>query len=249
MSLAAEDVRWDLTDLVRDRSFDELLDAADTLSDELARERGQVADFDTERLLSYMQRTAELHDLLGRGGSWASLQFAADMVDQAPGIWTFRGQVLPESQLVSLTLSVEAIEKTPARWTARAQGSVWVDGRRIYHVRGLTVSFDNSTPRPSGRIVRLDPAAQPWWTDHRPTYAAPVLPGMAMVSIAMDAAPDAVGLDDLVLRRWLVLDQPRTLTVERGQDESSSGWIGAGNRTVKRVSPNVCSSVRAFAST
>ena len=85
MSLAAEDVRWDLTDLVRDRSFDELLDAADALSDELAEERGQVAAFDTERLLSYMQRTAELHDLLGRAGSWAQLQFAADMVDQANG--------------------------------------------------------------------------------------------------------------------------------------------------------------------
>jgi oligoendopeptidase F len=85
MSLAAEDVRWDLTDLIRDRSFDELLDAADALSDELAGERGQVASFDTERLLSYMQRTAELHDLLGRAGSWASLQFAADMVDQANG--------------------------------------------------------------------------------------------------------------------------------------------------------------------
>jgi len=85
MSIAAEDVRWDLTDLVRDRSFDELLDAADALSDELAQERGQVAGFDTERLLSYMTRTAELHDLLGRAGSWAQLQFSADMVDQANG--------------------------------------------------------------------------------------------------------------------------------------------------------------------
>jgi oligoendopeptidase F len=85
MSLAAEDVRWDLTDLVRDRSFDELLDAADALSDELAQERGHVAAFDTERLLSYMTRTAELHDLLGRAGSWAQLQFSADMRDQANG--------------------------------------------------------------------------------------------------------------------------------------------------------------------
>jgi hypothetical protein len=34
-----------------------------------------------------------------------------------------------------------------------------------------------------------------------------------------------------------------------GQDESSSVWIGAGNRTVKRVSPNSSSSTRAFAST
>ena len=122
--------------------------------------------------------------------------------------------MLPESQLVTLTLRAEPIEKAAARWTARAEGSAWGDGRRIYHVRGLTVSFDNSVPRPSGHVVRLDPATQPWWQDHRPTYAAPVLPGMAMVSLAMDAAPDAAGLDDFVLRRWLVLDQPRTLPVE-----------------------------------
>ena len=33
------------------------------------------------------------------------------------------------------------------------------------------------------------------------------------------------------------------------QDERSSAWIGAGNRVVKRVSPNSCSSTREVAST
>ncbi|MCC7123449.1 MAG: hypothetical protein IT178_01270 [Acidobacteria bacterium] len=138
----------------------------------------------------------------------------ADMVDTGAGTWTFRGQVLPESRLVSLTLFADAIEKTPTRWTVRAQGSVWVDGRRIYNLRGLTVSFDATTPQPRTRRVRIDPATQPWWNDHRPTFAAPVLPGMAMVSLVLDAAPDAVGVDDLVLRRWLVLDQAKTIAIE-----------------------------------
>jgi acyl transferase domain-containing protein/3-hydroxymyristoyl/3-hydroxydecanoyl-(acyl carrier protein) dehydratase/1-acyl-sn-glycerol-3-phosphate acyltransferase len=138
----------------------------------------------------------------------------ADMVSGDRGIWQFRGQVLPESQLVSLTLSAQPIEKGADRWTVEAEGSVWVDGRRIYSLRGLRVSF----LRPSqdrSRMHRLDPESQPWWNDHRPTFADPVLPGMAMVSLALDSAPDAVGVDDLTLRRWLVLDAPRSLATSR----------------------------------
>jgi 3-hydroxymyristoyl/3-hydroxydecanoyl-(acyl carrier protein) dehydratase/1-acyl-sn-glycerol-3-phosphate acyltransferase len=137
----------------------------------------------------------------------------ADMVTTDPTAWQFRGQVMPEAALVSLTLDAEPIEKADGRWTARAQGSVWVDGRRIYQLRGLTVSIETAATAPQGGTVRLDPAVEPWWNDHRPTYAAPVLPGMAALSLAMQAAPDVVGIDDLVLRRWLVLDQPATLTI------------------------------------
>ena len=138
----------------------------------------------------------------------------ADMVSGDKGIWQFRGQVLPESQLVSLTLAAQPIDKTADRWTVEAEGSVWVDGRRIYSLRGLRVSF----VRPSqgrAQMRRLDPETQPWWNDHRPTFADPVLPGMAMISTALDCARDAVGVDDLTLRRWLVLDAPRSLAVSR----------------------------------
>ena len=138
----------------------------------------------------------------------------ADMVSDDKGIWQFRGQVLPESQLVSLTLAAQPIDKSADRWTVEAEGSVWVDGRRIYSLRGLRVSF----MRPSqgrAQMRRLDPATQPWWNDHRPTFADPVLPGMAMVSTALDCAPDAAGIDDLTLRRWLVLDGPRSLAISR----------------------------------
>ena len=83
--LEADDVVWDLSDLVRGRSFDELLDDADRLADELASERGRVASYSTDDLLSFMTRQATLSELLGRAGSWASLQFAADMADQANG--------------------------------------------------------------------------------------------------------------------------------------------------------------------
>ena len=84
-TLEAEDVVWDLSDLVQDRSFDELLDDADRLSDELAALRGTVGGFDTDALVDFMRRQAELSELLGRAGSWASLQFAADMANQEHG--------------------------------------------------------------------------------------------------------------------------------------------------------------------
>ena len=113
-----------------------------------------------------------------------------------------------------MTLAAQPVEKSADRWTVEAEGSVWVDGRRIYSLRGLRVSFQ----RPSqsrAQMRRLDPETQPWWNDHRPTFAAPVLPGMAMISTALDCARDAAGVDDLTLRRWLVLDAPRSLAISR----------------------------------
>ena len=145
----------------------------------------------------------------------------ADMVTPDPTAWQFRGQVMPEASLVSLTLDAEPIEKSDGRWSVRAQGSVWVDGRRIYQLRGLTVSMEAAATPVGGGTVRLDPAVEPWWNDHRPTYAAPVLPGMAVLSLAMQAAADVVGVDDLVLRRWLILDQPATLTIDANVDAIS----------------------------
>src|SRR5689334_14856157 len=79
--LEAEDVVWDLSDLVRERSFDELLDDADGL----ASERGTVAGYDSDALLSFMTRQSDLSELLGKAGSWASLQFAADVTNPENG--------------------------------------------------------------------------------------------------------------------------------------------------------------------
>jgi 3-oxoacyl-(acyl-carrier-protein) synthase/3-hydroxymyristoyl/3-hydroxydecanoyl-(acyl carrier protein) dehydratase/1-acyl-sn-glycerol-3-phosphate acyltransferase len=162
--------------------------------------------------------------LAGAAEAFPSGSFT-DMVGQEPCVWRFRGQVLPDSQLVSLTMEAAAIEKLPERWTVRGCGSLWVDGRRIYQLSGLAVSFGApwaapgdasgaaSAVQPNTTSVELDPERQPWWLDHRPTFGPAVLPGMAAVSLALEAAPEAAGLDAFVLRRWLVLDQPRRLEV------------------------------------
>jgi oligoendopeptidase F len=88
-ALEAEDVVWDLSDLL-DGADDEaavvdLLDRADTLADELAGHRGQLPSWDAGELADFMARQAELSDAIGRAGSWASLRFAADVNDPTRG--------------------------------------------------------------------------------------------------------------------------------------------------------------------
>ena len=84
----AEDVAWDLEPLVNGKGVDgvdELLAAADDLAARLADRRGQIADLGAAELDEHMRQLAELHELLGRAGSYASLRFAVDTADPAIG--------------------------------------------------------------------------------------------------------------------------------------------------------------------
>ncbi len=88
-AIEADDVVWDLSDLLdgRDESsgVDELLDEADALAADLAGRRGQLEGWDAGELATFMEGQAALSDLLGRAGSWASLRFATDVTDPARG--------------------------------------------------------------------------------------------------------------------------------------------------------------------
>jgi len=140
----------------------------------------------------------------------------ADLSATTPGTWQFRGQVLPHAKQVTLTLDAEPIQRTPSGWRARAAGSVWVDGLRIYGVQGLSVSWEG-TPT-DGNSLRFDAATEPWWNDHRPTYTVPVVPAMALASRALSLVADAqkvIGVEGMTFRRWLSLESARTLSVER----------------------------------
>ncbi len=92
----AEGVTWDLSDLLDGRTdeaaVDELLDRADGLAATLAEARGGVAGFDAAALADFMARLAELHEVLGRAGSFASLRFAADVTDPTRGALVQRVQ-------------------------------------------------------------------------------------------------------------------------------------------------------------
>jgi oligoendopeptidase F len=81
-----EAVAWDLEPLLPtpgEEGVDQLLDEIDRIADELAKARGNVATLDAPALVALLQRTAELHDRIGRAGNYASLRFAIDTANPA----------------------------------------------------------------------------------------------------------------------------------------------------------------------
>lgn len=79
-----DDVTWDLSHLLdgRDESaVDDLLDDADRRAVALSAERGRIGGYGAGELVRFMTGLAELHDSLGRAGSYASLRVATDVVD------------------------------------------------------------------------------------------------------------------------------------------------------------------------
>ncbi|MGD9792715.1 MAG: M3 family oligoendopeptidase [Acidimicrobiia bacterium] len=75
---AIDDVVWDLEPLLEGTTTDELLDRAALIADELVLSRGLVASMDARQLAAFMHRLSDLHETLGRAGSFSSLRFAAD---------------------------------------------------------------------------------------------------------------------------------------------------------------------------
>jgi oligoendopeptidase F len=86
--LTADGIVWDLEPLLPapdDSGLEQLLDSADAKADELAKTHGAVAELDADGLVAFMRGLAEVHDLIGRAGSFAGLDFAADTTDPARG--------------------------------------------------------------------------------------------------------------------------------------------------------------------
>jgi oligoendopeptidase F len=88
--LTAADVAWNIEPLLDDESgthldVDTLLDSADAIAEELATYRGRIATLDATELARFYGRMAELHDVIGRLGSYAGLKFAVDSDDPANG--------------------------------------------------------------------------------------------------------------------------------------------------------------------
>src|SRR2546421_526156 len=79
--MSADDVLWDITPLLPapgDEGLSELLDQADARAETLAAGHGRVAEFDATQLADFMQVLADVHDLIGRAGSYVGLDFATD---------------------------------------------------------------------------------------------------------------------------------------------------------------------------
>jgi len=129
------------------------------------------------------------------------------------------------------------------------RGSLWVDGKRIYEAENMGMRVVGSVPptptgRDGGRTGRptglpaptvspresddrhsartrwhLDPAADSWLADHRPTWTLPAVPMMAVADLfAQSVDGELAALHDVQMLGWLVIDRPTDLRVDRAGD-------------------------------
>jgi 3-hydroxymyristoyl/3-hydroxydecanoyl-(acyl carrier protein) dehydratase len=138
--------------------------------------------------------------------------------------WKYRGQVVPRNKGVQVEMEVTEAGCDERGPYAVADAWLWVDGMRIYHVRGLGVRVvPAAEPEPVSvrpvleEVFVLDPAADRWLEDHRPTFTVPAAPMMWMAEVLGRAAhrhrPEGkvVRVEGLKVVRWLVCEGPRRL--------------------------------------
>jgi 3-hydroxymyristoyl/3-hydroxydecanoyl-(acyl carrier protein) dehydratase len=83
---------------------------------------------------------------LGLGEGLAAPRFEA----QASGVtmrWKYRGQVVPENGVVVVDVALTELRREPGTVLLVAEGSLWVDGKRIYEATGLGVRVTSRPPR------------------------------------------------------------------------------------------------------
>ncbi len=83
--LAASDVEWDLESLLDGQTVEALLDQADETAGVIEQYRGRVGDLDATELVELMESLADFQEFVGRAGSYASLRFAEDTLDESRG--------------------------------------------------------------------------------------------------------------------------------------------------------------------
>ena len=171
-----------------------------------------------------------------------------------PLAWKYRGQVLTHNTLIASTLTIERVVRGDNEVLAYAQGSLWVDGMRIYHSPSLAMrlvsdggggeeSLEHAPKKKSAeRELTLHLEREGWLRDHRPTYADAALPMMSIVDLLMQqaraSAPEThqvIGLDEVTLKRWVIVkpDRParlRTRSIEATREVVLERW-----RELKRV--------------
>ena len=81
----------------------------------------------------------------GTDAGLASARFEPIMTGY-PVTWRYRGQVVPADRCVSVELEVTAAGQDDRGRYAIADGWLWVDGRRIYHVRDLGMRLVPGAP-------------------------------------------------------------------------------------------------------
>ncbi|MEQ8556934.1 MAG: beta-ketoacyl synthase N-terminal-like domain-containing protein [Henriciella sp.] len=110
----------------------------------------------------------------------------------APGnevAWTYRGQVTPTAKQVTATVEIDHIETGEDGTTILGTGSLWVDGLRIYEMRGVSIRVREKTGLESDchRTV-FGPSFPAWVGAHRPTHTLPALPLLSQAGMLLRQA-------------------------------------------------------------
>jgi oligoendopeptidase F len=109
-----QSVAWNLDDLLQGRDVDDMLDEAQKRADAFAeRYAGKVAELDRHGLAEAMREIAELQDLAGRAGHYASLAFSVDTADPEVGALLQRMQekaTAIETKLIFFELEWAAVD-------------------------------------------------------------------------------------------------------------------------------------------
>ena len=151
--LTAATVSWDLEPLLDDQpNVDVLIDRADALADKLAERRGQIATLDAAGLEAFMRDMAELHELIGRAGSYAGLRFSVNVLDHE--IASTMQRVEERSTAIATKLIFFELEWATA--TQEHVDAVLADDRLAFarhHLRSILRFRDHLLTEPEERIL------------------------------------------------------------------------------------------------
>jgi 3-hydroxymyristoyl/3-hydroxydecanoyl-(acyl carrier protein) dehydratase len=164
--------------------------------------------------------------------------------------WKYRGQVVPSHDRVVIELEILTKGADQAGEYATASAALWVDGTRIYQAQlGMRVvpgELSASTAESTAERT-IDPEADSWLGDHRPTWTVPAMPMMAIADELAAAVSTATGLSvravrDMTIRRWVIVGQPvrlRTEITPSGADWQATllVWREASTPRLSRFEP------------
>ena len=97
--------------------------------------------------------------------------------------WKYRGQVVPQNRLITITMEITEQGRDAAGPFAVADASLWVDGKRIYQVAGLGMRIVDYNSH--GNPQRVRSALRP------PTPTSTPLASLGLAKPSRDGAPPA----------------------------------------------------------
>lgn len=132
-------------------------------------------------------------------------------------IWKYRGQVLPVNKIITILASITEKQQDDNKALVVADVSLWVDGKRIYEAKNLSLAIASaalSVPNIIQQEYIVDPEEHGWLNDHCPTYLIPAMSMMSVVDCIAASAqkyfPDQVliSMENIQIFDWIIIKNP-----------------------------------------